>query len=69
MPIGREPVSLCNFEDLRHERGIDLGHETIRYQWQRFGPTFASEIKKRRIERTKSSRWRGAKTVEFCFRP
>ena len=38
--------------------GIDISHETVRFWWQRFGPMFASEIKKRRIEGMKSSRWR-----------
>lgn len=26
----RFPLSLCNFEDLLHERGIDICHETVR---------------------------------------
>ena len=54
----RFPLSLRNVEDLLHERGIDVSHETVRFWWQRFGPMFASEIKKRRIEGMKSSRWR-----------
>lgn len=54
----RFPLSLRNVEDLLHERGIEVSHETIRYWWQRFGPMFASEIKKRRIEGMKSSKWR-----------
>ena len=54
----RFPLSLRNVEDLLHERGIDISHETVRFWWQRFGPMFASEIKKRRIEGMKSSRWR-----------
>ncbi len=54
----RFPLSLRNVEDLLHERGIDVSYETIRYWWQRFGPMFASEIKKRRVEGMKSSRWR-----------
>jgi putative transposase len=40
----RFPLSLRNVEDLLHERGVDLRHETVRYWWQRFGPTFAAEI-------------------------
>lgn len=51
-------LSQRNVEDLLHERGIDVSHETIRYWWQRFGPLFASEIKKRRIQGMKSSKWR-----------
>ena len=54
----RFPLSLRNVEDLLHERGIDVSHETIRYWWQRFGPMFASEIRKRRNQGLKSSRWR-----------
>jgi putative transposase len=54
----RFPLSLRNVEDLLHERGIDVSHEAVRYWWHRFGPMFASEIKKRRIAGMKSSRWR-----------
>nr|WP_072902628.1 IS6 family transposase [Cognatiyoonia sediminum] len=54
----RFPLSLRNVEDLLHERGVDVSHEAVRYWWHRFGPTFASEIRKRRIEGMKSSRWR-----------
>jgi putative transposase len=54
----RFPLSLRNVEDLLHERGIDVSHETVRFWWHRFGPVFAAEIRKRRIEGMKSSRWR-----------
>jgi putative transposase len=54
----RFPLSLRNVEDLLHERGIDISHETVRFWWLRFGPIFASEIRKRRIEGMRSSRWR-----------
>jgi putative transposase len=54
----RFPLSLRNVEDLLHERGIDVSHETVRYWWHRFGPIFASEIRKRRIAGMRSSRWR-----------
>ena len=54
----RFPLSLRNVEDLLHERGVDVSHETIRFWWHRFGPMFASEIRKRRIEGMRSSRWR-----------
>jgi putative transposase len=43
------PLSLRNVEDLLAERGIDICHETVRQWWNRFGPMFAAEIKKRRI--------------------
>jgi putative transposase len=54
----RFPLSLRNVEDLLHERGIDISHETVRYWWNRFGPIFAAEIRKHRNESMKSSRWR-----------
>ncbi len=53
----RFPLSLGNVEDLLHERGIEVSHETIRFWWQRFGPMFAAETRKRRVgERTSSRR-------------
>ena len=45
----RFPLSLRNVEDLLHERGIDICHETVRYWWNRFGPAFATEIRKKRV--------------------
>jgi len=45
----RFPLSLRNVEDLLHERGIDICHETVRYWWNRFGPLFAKEIRKKRM--------------------
>jgi len=55
----RFPLSLRNAEGLLHVRGIDVSHEAVRFRWHRFGPMFASEIRKRRIEgmRTSRSRW------------
>jgi putative transposase len=52
----RFPLSLRNVEDLLHERGIDVSHETVQFWWNRFGPLFASEVRKRRIEGLKASR-------------
>ena len=43
------PLSLRNVEDLLAERGIDVSHETIRFWWNRFGPMFAAEIRKKRV--------------------
>ncbi|KUJ85262.1 transposase [Ruegeria marisrubri] len=54
----RFPLSLRNVEDLLHERGIDVSHEAVRFWWHRFGPMFAAEIRKRRTEGMRSSRWR-----------
>ena len=45
----RYPLSLRNVEDLLAERGIDISHETVRFWWNRFGPMFASEIRKNRV--------------------
>ena len=42
----RFPLSLRNVEDLLHERGIDVSHETVRFWWHRFGPKFAGEFRK-----------------------
>ena len=44
----RFPLSLRQVEDLLHERGIDICHETVRAWWNRFGPMFAGEIRKKR---------------------
>jgi putative transposase len=46
----RYPLSLRNVEDLLHERGIDITHETVRFWWNRFGTTFAAEIRRRRVD-------------------
>ena len=55
----RFPLSLRNVEDLLHERGIDVSHESVRFWWQRFGPMFAAEIRKKRAERLRSGpQWR-----------
>jgi putative transposase len=54
----RFPLSLRNVEDLLHERGIDVSHETVRFWWNRFGPMFASEIRRRRVDRMRAfSHW------------
>ena len=54
----RFPLSLRNVEDLLHERGIDVSHETVRFWWNRFGPMFAAEIRRRRVSRMRCySKW------------
>ena len=53
----RFPVTLRNVEDLLQERGIDISHETVLFWWHWFGPMFANEIKKRRIEGLRTSHW------------
>jgi putative transposase len=55
----RFPLSLRNVEDLLHERGIDISHETVRFWWHRFGPMLAAEIRRRRVDRMRKCRqWR-----------
>ncbi len=54
----RYPLSLRQVEDLLFERGIDICHETVRFWWNRFGPMFAAEIRKRRIHHRSYSSWR-----------
>ena len=46
----RFPLSLRNVEDLLFERGIDICHETVRLWWNRFGPMFAGEIRRKRVQ-------------------
>ncbi|MDA0787629.1 MAG: IS6 family transposase, partial [Proteobacteria bacterium] len=46
----RYPLSLRQVEDILSERGIDICHETVRFWWNRFGPMFAAEIRKRRVQ-------------------
>ena len=54
----RFPLSLRNVEDLLHERGIDISHETVRLWWNRFGPLFAAEIRKKRVSQMRAySNW------------
>ena len=54
----RFPLSLRNVEDLLHERGIDICHETVRYWWNRFGPMFAAEIRRKRVQQMRAySNW------------
>ncbi len=50
----RFPLSLRNVEDLLHERGIEISHETVRFWWNRFGPMFAAEIRRNRVSRIRS---------------
>ena len=54
----RYPLSLRQVEDLLFERGVDICHETVRFWWNRFGPMFAAEIRKRRVNHRLFSQWR-----------
>ena len=54
----RFPLSLRNVEDLLHERGIEISHETVRFWWNRFGPMFAAEMRRNWVSRMRSySNW------------
>ncbi len=55
----RFPVSLRNVDDLLHERGIEVSHETIRFWWNRFGPMFATDA----IERKRAE---ARRTISLC---
>jgi putative transposase len=53
------PLSLRNVEDLLAERGIDICHETVRFWWNRFGPMFAAEIRRKRVDGMRAyTHWR-----------
>lgn len=55
----RFPLSLRNVEDLLFKRGVDICHETARFWWNRFGPMFAAEIRRQRVNRMRGFRnWR-----------
>lgn len=55
----RYPLSLRNVEDLLFERGIDICHETVRLWWNRFGPMFAAEIRRKRVQHMRAyTHWR-----------
>ena len=54
----RYSLSLRQVEDLLCERGIDICHETVRLWWNRCGPIFAADIRKRRIHHQSYSNWR-----------
>jgi len=48
MKYVRYPLSLRQVGDILHERGIDVSYETVRAWWNRFGPLFAAEIRRKR---------------------
>ena len=54
-------------EDLLHERGIDISHETARYWWNRFGPMFTAEISLKRVQQMRSySNWQWHRDEMFA---
>ena len=50
----RFPPSLWYVEDLSHERGINIGHETVRYWRNRFGQVSAADIQRKRVQRLRA---------------
>jgi len=53
------PLSLRNVEDLLFERGIDVSYETVRFWWNRFGPMFAAEVRRKRVQHMRAyTHWR-----------
>ena len=55
----RFPLSLRNVEDLLHERGIDICHESVRLWVDRFGPIFAGKIRTKRASYMRQhAQWR-----------
>ena len=53
----RYPLSLRQVEDILHERGIDICHETVRFWVDRFGVKFAGEIRKKRVDQHSNWQW------------
>lgn len=53
----RFPLSLRQVEDILHERGIDICHETIRYWWNKFGTLFSKNLKKKSNNPHSNWRW------------
>ncbi len=62
------PLSLRNVEDLLAERGIDISHETVRSWWNRFGPLFAADIRRRRVSAMRQFRLWGWHLDEMVVR-
>ena len=55
----RYPLSLRQVEDMAFERGINICHETVRLWWNRFGPMFAGEIRRKRVQAMRQyTHWR-----------
>lgn len=46
----RYPLSFRQVEYILFERSIDIHRETVRFWSNRFGPVFAAEIRKQRIQ-------------------
>jgi putative transposase len=53
----RYPLSYRQVEDILHERGIDIFHDTVRFWVGRFGLKFAGEIRKKRAGHHSNWQW------------
>ena len=53
----RYPLSFRQVEDILHERGVDICHETARYWVERFGSEFARDIRKKRARSHSNWQW------------
>jgi len=60
----RYPLSLRTIEDLLHQRGIDITHETVRFWWNWLGTIFAAEIRRNRVPAMRSFRHRQVECLE-----
>jgi putative transposase len=69
----RFPLSLRHVEDLLNVRGIDIClnvrgidicHDTVRVWWNRFGPMFAAEIRKKRSASLRKSLQFGTSSLQ-----
>jgi putative transposase len=57
----RRPLSPRNVEDLLSARGIDISYATVLFWWNRFGPIFAAQMRKKRAAQLRGypqRRWR-----------
>jgi putative transposase len=62
------PLILRNVEDLLAERGIEICHETVRHWWNRFGPMFAADVWRQRVNRMKGFRQEGERLSSILRR-
>ena len=53
----RYPLSFRQVEDILHERGVDISHETVRFWVERFCLEFAAEIRRKRKGNQSNWRW------------
>jgi len=54
----RYSLSLRNVEEILAERGIHVSYESVRFWWNRFGPSIANGLKKTVFFRGNYSNWR-----------